>query len=520
MSQRLSEGSNSALRFNDSRTSDFIVVAEGKEFFVHRSVIRLHSPYLREFLDGDPHCTRINANNARYDAMKIVLASMYDDATPADFGFWSRDFGVILSTWEIAMHFALVDIAQAALPILLGLLDRSNVLRAIKGALKHPQSPPSKQILQKCMTFLPPLLDTAEAVAAWDALQQQHPFLAAVVPAVTAGVTAPPMSPKQERHLSPPRACGAARASGVCSPSAEEGGIRERFFEHLRQYNERTNETADKINEIDNEITETHAKRLSVMQLQEQHSALRAEVDQLQTRFDSLKVEYGSPKFTRKVNGNTKERRGGKERFPLSDVKKADDAIDASQRQVLCKAVATNQQIILQLQEEVESKTATYQSQLRLHKQEEAALEERLHRLQASNQVQPLIAKREKVLTECTELENELAELRKMEVLIHTELEDNAKYAVYTEQYTRAADEAAKEMQDLVAKLRANQESQPLKNLRKTLVGFATALKAERDTAQDELKRLVELKTTLLSTTQSERQKLQKLSDELRALQQ
>lgn len=220
------------LRFNDRHTADFTVVSENQEIYVHRSIMMSQSPFLRRFLTEDPTCTRINANNAKHAAMKAVLGALYiipldlssytpelrvsivqqalklHDSTTAPssrapsvnaspssgggdappplqpFSGWdshAANFDIVLSAWEIGLHFQLAHVAHYVMSqLLLPLLDRRNVVRCLKGALKHQQSSPDAQaVLEWCTDnkLLPPDLDTPETIATWETLCNKYPYL-------------------------------------------------------------------------------------------------------------------------------------------------------------------------------------------------------------------------------------------------------------------------------------------------------------------------------------------------------
>ena len=190
---------NIVLAVNDERSADFVIVAEGKEILSHRSVLMAQSPFLRKFLDQDPTCTRINANNAKHESMMIALRAIYamynrQDRNGVRLGqFFSNsryDFSVLLSVWEISMHFKLVDVAAEVVPLILPLLSRYTAVRALRSCLKHPSDDGALHIKAESLRLIPPLLDTEEQREEWTALLGKYPFLV-------------PLSEVRERSRSP-----------------------------------------------------------------------------------------------------------------------------------------------------------------------------------------------------------------------------------------------------------------------------------------------------------------------------
>lgn len=173
----------------DTSTSDFTIVAEQREIPVHRSVLTRTSPFLNSFLTSDTSCTRINANNAKHEAMLIVLAIMYAAGTPQaevissttgpSFAFANSryDFSIILSAWEIGMHFQLSEVASSAVKLLLPLLSKYTCVRALRSCLKHPKDEGANHIKEVAATFLPPLQDTEDQRADWRVLKEKYPIV-------------------------------------------------------------------------------------------------------------------------------------------------------------------------------------------------------------------------------------------------------------------------------------------------------------------------------------------------------
>lgn len=220
------------------------------------------SPFLRRFLSNDPTCTRINANNAKHAAMKAVMGALYiipldltsytpelrasivqqalrlhenaptssrtaslntsssaagateppqpshdGSTTEHSWDAQASNFDIVLSAWEIALHFQLAHISHYVMSqLLLPLLDRRNVVRCLKGALKHQNNAPDAQaVLEWCTDnhLLPPDLDTSEAIAEWETLCTKYVWLRDVGGASQIGlddVTSPVLSPPSARR--------------------------------------------------------------------------------------------------------------------------------------------------------------------------------------------------------------------------------------------------------------------------------------------------------------------------------
>ena len=218
--------------FNDESTSDFIVAAEGKPIYVHRQILLAHSPFLRDFLWKDPGCSRINANNALYDSMCIALKGLYDpvrDETQLFSKEQRYNFLLVLSTWEIAMHFTIESVAVSATPRLLALIDAKNVLKAVKGCLKHPKSKLAQQVMQQCLQYLPPSSDDPVMLREWTEMQRKHKQLRSLTAAGsrssspeqhTAAAAPPPAEYQRGSQLSKPGMPPLGRTNNSAAASA------------------------------------------------------------------------------------------------------------------------------------------------------------------------------------------------------------------------------------------------------------------------------------------------------------
>jgi len=152
---------------------DLVVVAEGRELFVHKTVLTEASSFFRELLKTDPKCTRINANNARYDSMVLALRTCYPPQPKHIFNT-IIEYSTILSAWEIGVHFALSKLANEAVPLLLLGIDRGNVVSVLRACLKHPRDAGAVKLREACMAFLPP---QDEQRAEWVQLVARYPQL-------------------------------------------------------------------------------------------------------------------------------------------------------------------------------------------------------------------------------------------------------------------------------------------------------------------------------------------------------
>jgi hypothetical protein len=167
------------MKFNDAVTGDFVIACENREIHVHKAIIVARSPFLRRFLTADPSCARINANNAKYHAMVIVLHGFYEAPTTGnEFGAYHFDVPVITSIWEIAMHFQIPELATLATARLLQLVDRSTAFRVLQATMKHPTSNNAKALQRHIVsaTCLPPQL-TADEQAPWQVMLSDHAWL-------------------------------------------------------------------------------------------------------------------------------------------------------------------------------------------------------------------------------------------------------------------------------------------------------------------------------------------------------
>ena len=209
--------------YDDRSTADFTFVVEGRDIFVHKSALHQGSPFLSRFLSEDPLCSRIHTTNAKYAAMDIVLRAMYANPSAQHvFGVHEHNATVVLSAWEIAMHFEMPHMSNAATTRLIAIASRIHSVALLKAAIKYDrggagmassstttttetqdwQTQCSRALSRHCIsTLMPPQLTTDEDMKEWTALLAKYPSLAGRVQDAC-GLTAGGMAQQTSRSSS------------------------------------------------------------------------------------------------------------------------------------------------------------------------------------------------------------------------------------------------------------------------------------------------------------------------------
>ncbi len=441
------------LAFNDPSTCDFAFVAEGREVLVHRQVITAQSPFLRDFLHGDPGCTRINANNALFDAMVAVMSSLY---TFSQLSYLLDDdtrcpFPVLLSAWEIATHFHLARQSQCILPIVVRRVDRTNVVRTLKAALKQLQSSSSRQrgvdegairLRDACVAHLPPVVSSAQQQSEWTELLNKYRWLASSIPGGTAPLIAAPA-------LAAPPGTAGHHFPGGASRDWERPADVPPPAVVLEQVN-------DAVRSARTAIDELRSWRENISATANNSNASIAENSNVSLQLD--------PADTRRASAGCQQQQ--------QEVHDADLSSWLEQwNEIVASAAAARQRRV----------------------DEEAALRQRLENLYVDDvDVVELQEKLDTAQQQIVDVQQQLAAQRKEVEALEKDITEGQEYTASTQVYIPAAAAAKAELVERIATTKAWLAAQPPQSpqtpvvLRRTLVGFANELRDSKAQAQRE----------------------------------
>lgn len=473
------------LVFNSRASSDFVIVAEGEEIFTHRSVLMSQSPFLRKFLQGDPSCTRINANNAKKEAMQVVIGALY--TIPTDLSPYSDDakltlvekslqwgavtvglggsapqhsVPVLVSAWEICLHFQLHVVGHYVVTkLLLPLVTKSNVLRCLKPVMKHRHSSSDAEaVYQWCLDneLLPPELDTAEAAAEWHALQSKFPFLADAVcrsetPRDVVSGAAPARKVEEGEnnaargdHSSRPRSKESSPPQSLASSSGVKAATLRHDSEEAQVVLSRSRSVPTNNVPASSESSVTRSTSPSVSP---QRERIRERFAQSQHQLESKMYSELQENVDRAIA----------------------EEIEHEKR--------------LLKQEELE-----YESWLRTMTSDNNALQQQLANLETEDSaVRELVAHCETLDVRARELDLQLSEMNDVHDRLESALRENEEYlrstVVYLPSAANAVDELSMKMQRWSAAVESLAVGGTLQQVRQEIVSYAAVLRDEKDTA-------------------------------------
>ena len=462
------------LTFNDPATCDFAFVAEGKEVLVHRQVIVSQSAFFREFLQGDPTCTRINANNALFDAMNAVMASLYqlgqlnqleDESNPR------HSFAVLLSAWEISTHFQLSRQCSIILPLVLRRVDRSNVVRAMKAALKQLQASSSRQrgvdegamkLRDVCLEHLPPLITSEQQEAEWQDLLTKHRWLSQANSSAAKKTTLP-ASPAATTFPAASAQLPLARGNNYPQPAALVEQVNEAVRSARSAIEElRALRSANGVNSVNSSY--------SVGELpldHQQHAAPSSSSAIAKLNPSLVEVNWRSSTFT-------------------------DDPPPPPSAVAEPAAIHEEAELHHWLEQWNNLVAAAAESRQR-RASEEAALRQRLeHAFTDDVDLVELQEKLDLTQQQILEIQQQSARQRNEVDLLEKEIAEGQQYTASTQVYIPAAQAAKEELLERIASTKAWLAAQPLQSpqtpvvLRRSLAAFATELRDKKSQAQRE----------------------------------